>query len=124
MSNNNSNWSKCWLYDSTVEVPKATKWRGRLEINSPVNDVETVDVRGEFALEVIDLGNNTSPFKKQKVLGDCLQDGEIKSHRSMKYNPVKKYNFSSTALQTKTRTEDGEISCEVQDRLDDCEGEF
>ena len=88
-----------------------------------------MDVRGEFATEVIDLGNNTSPFKKQKVLRDCLQDGEIKSHRSKKYklNPVKKYNFSSTALQSKTQTEfeDGEISCEVQDRLGyNCEGEF
>lgn len=112
------------MYDSTVEVPKATKWRRRLEINSPVNDVETVDVRGEFASEVIDLGNNTSPFKKQKVLGDCLQDGEIKSHRSKKHNPVKKYNLSSTASQTKTQTEGGEMSCEVQDRLGDCEGEL
>ena len=124
MSNSNSNWSKRWLYDSTVEVPKATKWRRRLEINRPVNDVESENVRGEFASEVIDLGNNTSPFKKQKVLGDCLQDGESKSHRSKKYNPVKKYNLSSTALQTKTQTEDGEMSCEVQDRLGDCEGEL
>ena len=93
MANSNSNWSKCWLYDSTVEVPKATKWRRRLKINSPVNDVETVDVRGEFASEVIDLGNNTSPFEKQKVLGDCLKDGEIKSHGSKKYNHVKKMQF-------------------------------
>ena len=36
------------------------------------SDEEIVDVRGHFVTEVADLGSNTSPFKKQRTLGDCL----------------------------------------------------
>lgn len=64
MFNSSLNWSKCWLYDLIVEVLKVIKWCCRFEINSFVNDVEIVDVCGEFVLEVIDLGNNILLFKK------------------------------------------------------------
>ena len=84
----NPKWSKRWLYDSTVEVPRTTKWRRSLEFNNRTAEEEIVDVRdGRFSSELIDLGNNTSPFKKRKVLGDCLPDMKNTSHPSEKCSP-------------------------------------
>ena len=72
----NSKWSKRWLYDTTVGVPKTTRWRRRINFtNLPLEENVTVDnVRGEFTSEVIEDLNHTSPFKRQKLLGDCLCD--------------------------------------------------
>lgn len=133
----NRKWSKRWLYDSTVEVPKATKWRRRIEVNNPPNDEEMVDVRGHFVTEVIDLGSNTSPFKKQKTLGDCLPSTRNETHPSKRCNLGEKFNSSNDALQTGIQTEHGVMSSFVsrqenaysesaclQDELADCGGDY
>ena len=51
----NRKWTKRWLYDSTIEGPKAANWRRRIEVNNLHNDEEIMDVRGNFVTEVIDL---------------------------------------------------------------------
>lgn len=70
-----SRWSKCWLYDPTVEVPRTTRWWCNIEFSDPASDEEIDDIRSEFSSEVYeDLGKNTSPFKKRKLLDECLQN--------------------------------------------------
>ena len=70
-----------------MEVPKTTRWRRKIDSSSPALEDEVVDIRGEFSSEVfvdssvVDLGNNTSPFKKQKLLDECLSN-EIKTQSS------------------------------------------
>lgn len=131
----NSKWNKRWLYDSTIEVPKATKWRRRIEVKKNHNDEEIVDVRGHFVTEVIDSGSNTSPFKKQKTLGDCLHSTRNETYPSKRCNLGEKFNSSNAALQTGIQTEHGVMSSFVsrqqndystclQDELDDCGGEY
>ena len=135
----NRKWTKRWLYDSTIEVPKATKWRRRIKVNNTHNDEEIVDVRhGHVVTEVIDLENNTSPFKKQKTLGDCLPSTRNKTHPLKRCNLAEKFNSSNAALQTGIQTEHGVMSSFVswrqqnaynestclQDELDDCGGEY
>lgn len=61
------NWTKRWLFDSTIEIPKVTKWRRKVEVNTCNNDEEIGDVRGDFATEACDLGSNTSPLKKPRT---------------------------------------------------------
>lgn len=69
-----SRWSKRWLYDPTVEVPRTTRWRRNIEFSDPTSDEEIDDIRGEFSSEVYeDLGKNTSPFKKRKLVDECLE---------------------------------------------------
>ena len=81
-------WSRRWLYDSTVEVPKTTRWRRKIDSSSPTREDEVVDIRGEFSSEgfvdssLVDLGNNTSPFKKQKLLDECLSNEMNKTQSS------------------------------------------
>jgi len=81
-------WSRRWLYDSTVEVPKTTRWRRKIDSSSPAREDEVVDIRGEFSSEVfvdsslVDLENNTSPFKKQKLLDECLSNEMNKTQSS------------------------------------------
>lgn len=60
--------SKRWLYDSTIEVPKATKWRCRIKVNNPHNDKEIVDVHGHFVTEVIDLEAILHRLRSRKLL--------------------------------------------------------
>jgi len=133
----NRKWTKRWLYDSTIEVPKATKWRRSIEVKNPHNDEEIVDVRGHFVTEVIDLGSNTSPFKKQRTLGDCLPSTRHETHPSKRCNLGEKFNSSNATLQTGIQTEHGVMSSFVsrqqnaysestclQDELDNCGGEY
>lgn len=133
----NRKWTKRWMYDSNIEVPKATKWRRRIEVNNPHNDEESMDVRGHFVTEVIDLGSNTSPFKKQKTLGDCLPNTRNETHPLKRCNLGEKFSSSNATLQTGIQTEHGVISSFVsrqenaysestslQDELDDCGGEY
>lgn len=113
MSTSNPKWNKRWLFDSTVEVPKSTKWRRTIAFNNLNNDEEIVDVRGEFATEVIELGSNTSPFKKQKTLGDCLPSRRNKTCSSKECYPEKNFNSSSSALPTSIQTEEGVMASTV-----------
>lgn len=70
-----SRWSKRWLYDPTVEVPRTTSWWRNIEFSDPASDEEIDDIRSEFSSEVYeDFGKNTSPFKKRKLLDECLQN--------------------------------------------------
>ena len=108
-----------------------------MEVNNLHNDEEIVDVRGNFVTEVIDLGNNTSPFKRQKTLGDCLQSTRNETHPSKKCNLGEKFNSSNAALQTEIQTEHrvmssfvsrqqnaySESTC-LQDELEDFGGEY
>lgn len=119
----NRTWSKRWLYDSTVEVPKTTRWRRRIEFSNPALEEEIVDVRGEFSSEVIeDFRNNTSPLKKQKLSDDCLQNEE----------KIKSQSSSNDGLQTSAGGHDtssimheiGHEYFEMGDELVDCEGEY
>ena len=81
----NSKWKKRWLYDSNIEIPKTTKWRRGSEFIEPVADVDfrvrdmQQDLSSETIDMVIDLGNNTSPLKKQKILGECLSSTQKKT---------------------------------------------
>lgn len=74
-----SKWKKRWLYDSKVEIPKTTKWRRSSEFIEPAvdDDFRHRDVRQDLSSETIDLGNNISPFKKQRILEDCLSRSQI-----------------------------------------------
>lgn len=79
----NSKWSKRWLYDGTIKVPRTTKWRRRIEFSDRACEEEIDDVRGEFSSEVYeDLGNNTSPVKKRRLLNDCLPNEKNESQKS------------------------------------------
>ena len=103
------------MYDSAVEVPRTTKWRRSLEFNNRTVEEEVVDVRdGRFSSELFDLGNNTSPFKKQKVIGDCLPDMKNKNHPSNNCCPGKN---------TVSHTKDSDASS-FNCMLIDCEGEL
>ena len=64
-----SDWKKRWLYDSKVEIPKATKWRRRCEsINDSISDdICLGDVWKDLSSDTIELVNNTSLFIKGKV---------------------------------------------------------
>ena len=70
-----SRWSKLWLYDPTVKVPRTTRWRRNIEFSDSTSDEEIDGIRGEFSSEVYeDLGKNTSPFKKRKLVDECLEN--------------------------------------------------
>lgn len=102
----NSKWKKRWLYDLDVEIPKTTKWRRNSEFNEPVVDYDfrLRDVRQDLSSEtidvVIDLGNNTSPLKKQKILGDCLSSTKKKTLSSSVCLSEEKENCVELDLQT------------------------
>ena len=70
-----SDWKKR-LYDSKVEIPKTTKWRRSCEnINNGVSDdICLGDVWEDLSSDTIELGNNTSPLKRQRLLTGCLSN--------------------------------------------------
>lgn len=117
------NWTKRWLFDSTIEIPKVTKWRRKVEVNTCNNDEEIGDVRGDFATEACDLGSNTSPLKKPRTtLGDCLPSS------SKKIELGKSFKSSNTASQMAIRSAEGIIRINstqecVHNELVDCVGE-
>lgn len=94
----NSKWKKRWLYDSDVEIPKTTKWRRNSEFIEPVvdDDFRLRDVQQDLSSEtikvVIDLGNNTSLLKKQKILGDCLSSTKKKTLSSVCLSEKKEHS--------------------------------
>lgn len=94
----NSKWKKSWLYDSDVEIPKTKKRRRNSEFIEPVvdDDFRLRDVRQDLSSEtievVIDLGNNTSPLKKQKILGDCLSSTKKKLCRRVSVSEKKEHS--------------------------------
>ena len=102
----NSKWKKRWLYDSNVEIPKTTKWRRNSKFIEPVVDdnFRVRDMREDLSSEtidmVIDLGHNTSPLKKQKILGDCLSSTQEKSLSSRVCISEKKVLSGELDLQT------------------------
>ena len=102
----NSKWEKRWLYDSNVEIPKTTKWRRSSKFIEPVVDdnFRVRDMREDLSSEtidmVVDLGHNTSPLKKQKILGDCLSSTQEKSLSSRVCISEKKVLSGELDLQT------------------------
>ena len=79
-------WKKRWLYDSKVEIPKTTKWRRSSEVIEPavddnfrLRDARQDLVSSETIGLITDLGNNISPLKKRRILGDCLSRTQTKS---------------------------------------------
>ena len=96
-----SKWKKRWLYDSKVEIPKTTKWRRSSEFIEPVfdDDFHLRDARQDLSSEtidtIIDLGNNISPFKKQRIFkGDCLSRTQTKTLSSSACLSKKKVNYA------------------------------
>ena len=63
-----SDWKR-WLYDCKVEIPKTTKWRRHCEnINNGISDdIRLVDVWEDLSSDMIELVNNTSLFKRQRL---------------------------------------------------------
>ena len=57
-----SDWKKRWLYDSKVEINHGIS-----------DDIRLGDVWEDLSSETIELGNNTSPVKRQR-LTDCLSN--------------------------------------------------
>lgn len=100
-------WKKRWLYDSKVEIPKTTKWRRSGESaslanvdNSGLGDVGQ-DIPSETIHGIIDLGNNTSPFKKRRILRDCLSNRQ--SETLPFFTPVSEGNFDSLVVDSPTK---------------------
>ena len=79
-----SKWTRRWLYDSEVKVPKTTRWRRKLEYGSPVTEDGNGDRANEGDISSIigGLRNDTSPFKKRKLIDDCLTDDKGDDHFS------------------------------------------
>ena len=112
-------WSKRWLYDPTVEVPRTTRWRRNIEFSDPTSDEEIDDIRGEFSSEVYeDLGKNTSPFKKRKLVDECLENENNDDQSS--YNDDSQTTVGGQLLNCSQ--EDREF-CRVEDEAVNSEGE-
>ena len=112
-------WSKRWLYDPTVEVPRTTRWRRNIEFSDPTSDEEIDDIRGEFSSEVYqDLGKNTSPFKKRKLVDECLENKNNDGQSS--YNDDSQTTVGGQLLNCSQ--EDREF-CQVEDEAVNSEGE-
>ncbi|KAK2562534.1 hypothetical protein P5673_014210 [Acropora cervicornis] len=79
-----SKWTRRWLYDSEVKVPKTTRWRRKLEYGGPVTEDGNGDRtnEGDISLIIGGLRNDTSPFKKQKLIDNCLTDDKNDDHFS------------------------------------------
>ena len=114
-----SRWSKRWLYDPTVEVPRTTRWRRNIELSDRTSDEEIDDIRGKFSSEVYeDLGKNTSPFKKRKLVDECLENENNNGQSS--YNDDSQTTVGGQLLNCSQ--EDREF-CRVEEEAVHCEGE-
>lgn len=114
-----SRWSKRWLYDPTVEVPRTTRWRRNIEFSDRTSDEEIDDIRGEFSSEVYeDLGKNTSPFKKRKLVDECLENENNDGQSS--YNDDSQTTDGGQLLNC--AQEDREF-CRVEEEAVNCGGE-
>lgn len=114
-----SRWSKRWLYDPTVEVPRTTRWRRNIEFSDRTSDEEIDDIRGEFSSEVYeDLGKNTSPFKKRKLVDECLENENNDGQSSD--NDDSQTTVGGQLLNCSQ--EDREF-CRVEEEAVNCEGE-
>ena len=120
-----SKWNKRWLYDSKVEIPKTTKWRRNNEFTNPAVGDARQDFSSKTIDGVIDLGNNTSPFKKQRILGDCLANTQTKTLSSsmcVYENNNSMELDSQTAVNTSDLDDASKQTENMQDLLD-CKGE-
>ena len=63
-----SKWTRRWLYDSEVKVPKITRWRRKLEYGSVVTEDGNGDRanEGDISLIIGSLRNDTSPVLKSE----------------------------------------------------------
>jgi len=111
-----SDWKKRWLYDSKVEIPKTTKWRRRCEnINQGISDdIRLGDAWEDLPSDTIELGNNTSPFKRQRLLRDCLSNLPTNTSSSIIEPCERKTSYGNFCMQTET-AEDLEL-CLTNDR--------
>lgn len=123
----NSRWRKRWLCDCTVEVLRTTRWQRRIAFSDPACEEEIQDVRGEFSSEVYeDLGNNTSPFKKRRLLNDCLADEKNESQTSC--NDGLQFTVAGCDLSTANCLQEPEIDDygveNMEDEAVDCEAKI
>ena len=115
-----SRWSKRWLYDPKVQVPRTTRWRRNIEFSDPTSDEEIDDIRGEFSSEVYeDLGKNTSPFKKRKLVDECLENENNDGQSS--YNDDSHTTVGGQLLNCSQQ--DRDEFCLVEVEAVNCEGE-
>ena len=78
------------------------KWRRRCEnINHGISDhICLGDVWGDLSSETIELGNNTLPFKRQRLLRDCLSN-LLTSTSSLIIKPCeRKTSYGNFCMQT------------------------
>ena len=102
-----SDWKKRWLYNSKVEIPKTTKWRRRCEnINNSISDdIRLVDVWEDLSSDTIELGNNTSPFKRQRLLRGCLSNLPTNTSSSIIKRCERKNSYGNFCMQTENAEE-------------------
>ena len=102
-----SDWKKRWCYHSKVEIPKTTKWRRRCEnINNGISDdIPLVDVWEDLSSDTIELGNNTSPFKRQRLLRDSLSNLPTNTSSSIIKRCERKNSYGNFCMQTENAEE-------------------
>ena len=102
-----SDWEKRWLYDSKDEILKTTKWRRRCEnINNGINDdIRLGDVWEDLSSDTIKLGNNTSPFKRQRLLRGCLSNLTTNTSSSIIKPCEIKNSYGNFCMQTENAEE-------------------
>ena len=117
----NSKWNRRWLYDSEVKVPKTTRWRRKLEYGSPATGDGNGDHAnvGDISSTIGGLRNDTSPFKKQKLIDDCLSDDKNDDHFSCNEEPQSAQTDNNEApsrkfiihVPTEDHTQNMSVSC-------------
>ena len=101
-----SDWKKRWLYDSKIEIPKTTRWRRRCEnINNGSDDIRLGDAWEDLPSDTIELGSNTSPFKRQRLLRDCLSNIPTSTSSSIIEPCERKTSYGNFCMQTETGEE-------------------
>ena len=102
-------------------MPRTTRWRRRnIEFSDPTSDEEIDDIRGEFSSEVYeDLGKNTSPFKKRKLVDECLENENNDGQSS--YNDDSHTTVGGQLLNCSQQ--DRDEFCLAVDEAVNCEGE-
>ena len=81
-------WSKQWMFDNDIEIPKTTKWRrsicrknGEFEFVNTSTAVDNIkdDGHRNVSLDIYS-DSNTSPLKRQKISqAECCKVGESKT---------------------------------------------
>ena len=102
-----SDWKKRWFYVSKVEISKTTKWRRHCEnINDGISDdIRLGHMWEDLSSDTIELGNNTSPFKRQRLLRGCLSNLPRNTSSLIIKRCKRKYSYGNFCMQTENAEE-------------------